>query len=327
MIYVESRSANPYFNLAMEQYLFETIGQNNEIFFLWQNDKAVIIGKNQNTEAEINKEFIAKNGIKVVRRLSGGGAVYHDLGNLNFTFITSDDGSECLDMRKFCRPIINALRSIGANAEFDGRNDITLNGMKISGSAQYRKNGFCLHHGTIIFDSDLSFLEQALNPSFDKMESKGVSSVRRRVTTVREHISGEYDLERFKNVLKQTIIGDGFAEYRLTASDINSIKQLSGHYKTWEWTFGASPRFNMHKERRVEGCGKIEVYMEVNAGVIEHIKFFGDFFGSGDCAVIERRLTGCRLNEDAVRDAIVTSEIWLYFYNLTIDGMVDILCK
>ena len=327
MLYAESPSTDPYFNLAMEQHLFDTAGKHEDIFFLWQNDNAIIIGKNQNAEAEINKEFVAKNGIKVVRRLSGGGAVYHDLGNINFTFITGTKGTAEPDMQRFCEPVVALLRSMSANAYISGRNDILIGGKKISGNAQYVKNNRCLHHGTILFDSDLDIIEQALTPTDAKLKSKGVASIRSRIATVREHI-GKCNIEEFKEKLKYAVLGARFTKYHLTAGDKVTIEKLKNEqYATWKWNFGRSPRFSQHKKRRIEGCGNIEIYLEVQNGAIEAIEFFGDYFGSRDTTELTSMLTGCRLEETAVREALVGIDISHYFCRLGMSDFVEILCR
>jgi len=326
MLYTESPSTDPCYNLAMEQYLFDTVGQDNDIFFLWQNDNAIIIGKNQNAEAEINKDFVAKNGIKVVRRLSGGGAVYHDLGNINFTFITCAETTEP-NMRRFCEPVAALLRTMGADAYVSGRNDILISGRKVSGNAQYVKNNRCMHHGTILFDSDLDIVVQALTPSSAKLQSKGVASIRSRVATVREHIVN-CSIEEFKEKLKHSVLGDIFTEYRLTAEDGVAIEKLRNErYATWEWNFGKSPRFSLRKERRIEGCGNIEVYFEAQNGIIEAMEFFGDYFGNRDTAELAVMLVGCRLEETAVREAIAGADISCYFCNLDTGDFVEFLCR
>ena len=166
MIYVESESRNPYFNLALEEYMFENTPLTEECFMLWQNSNTIVVGKYQNTIEEINSEAVRKQGISVVRRLSGGGAVYHDDGNLNFTFISDKEKNPKLDFKRFIVPVVSALADLGVEAEFSGRNDITINGLKVSGNAQYIKNGRILHHGCIMLDSNLEKVSEALLPVF-----------------------------------------------------------------------------------------------------------------------------------------------------------------
>ena len=329
MLYIESPHTDPHFNLALEQHLFETIGRERELFFLWQNANAIIVGKNQNTEAEINKAFVAEKEIKVVRRLSGGGAVYHDLGNLNFTFIVDARGKDSLDLRLFCEPVQRLLQSMDVDAQISGRNDITIGGKKFSGNAQYLRNGRCLHHGTILFDSDLETAATALRASGDKLESKGVASVRSRITNVREHFltDAACSLAEFKERLKLAVLGDDFTEYHLTDADLAAIARLQAErYQTWDWNFGSSPRFSLQKSRRIDGCGKIELHLDVKNGLIEAIRFFGDFFGSRETAELAAKLVGCRLEALAIQEALAEIDVSQYFHNLTVDDLIGVLC-
>ena len=194
-IYITDRT-DPYFNLASEQYLLDT--ENDEVFMLWRNEKAVIIGRNQNAYAEINKPFVDEHGIKVVRRLTGGGAVFHDLGNVNFTYIVPRSDCPTLDFERFSRPVINALRGLGVEAELSGRNDITVDGRKISGNAQCVYNNKVMHHGTLLFSADMSQMAGALNVDEEKIKSKGIKSVRARVCNLSEYLP-DMDVTEFKS--------------------------------------------------------------------------------------------------------------------------------
>lgn len=187
MIYVKSNSTKPQFNLALEEYVFEHLDEYGEIFMLWQNEPSIIVGKHQNTIEEINTKYVKENNINVVRRLSGGGAVYHDLGNLNYTIISKDEGSKGFDFKTFSQPVIDVLADLGIRAEFTGRNDIVIGDQKFCGNAQYMKKGKVLHHGAILFDTELDVLGKSLKVSKDKIASKGVKSVRSRVTNIKDH--------------------------------------------------------------------------------------------------------------------------------------------
>jgi len=327
MLYYESKSTDPYLNLATEQYLFDSI-KAQDIFMLWQNDNAVIIGKNQNTEAEINRAFVEERGIRVARRLSGGGAVYHDMGNLNFTFIMSDDGLDELNFQHFCQPVLKTLSEFGVKAETHGRNDITVDGKKFSGNAQYRKNGRIMHHGTTMFNSDLDVLQQALSPPEMKVQSKGVASVRSRVTNIGEHMPSDITLEIFKNALVKHVLPQGFEEYEPSDADIKHIAYMRDTvYDTWQWNFGASPQYNIVKKRRVEGCGILEFYLDIKHGKIVDMQCFGDFFGDNPCELLIRMLIDCELRPDAMATVLADIDISKYFYNLNKPTFIDILCS
>lgn len=326
MLYYQSQSTNPYFNLAAEQYLFDVAHKTaQDIFMLWQNNNAVIIGKNQNAEAEINRSFVEQRGIKVARRLSGGGAVYHDMGNLNFTFIVPDGND--INFQYFCRPIMQTLAQFGVTAETQGRNDITIGGKKFSGNAQYRKDGRVMHHGTIMFSSDLETLQKALSPDDVKLQSKGVKSVRSRVTNINEHLAADITLEMFRDALAKNVLPINHDLYSLSEKDITGIKQMSDEvYSTWQWNFGASPRYSLIKKRHVENCGTLEFYLDVAQGKIEGIECYGDYFGDKPFAELANLLYKCELRPKSISKAISDIDLNEYFYNLPIHTLVEILC-
>lgn len=327
MLYIESPSTDPYYNLALEQYLFDTIGQTEPLFMLWRNDNTIVVGRHQNTAEEINADFVRANGVRVVRRLSGGGAVYHDLGNLNFTFITDGGSGMGLDLHLFCQPVAQALGELGVVAEISGRNDITIDGKKFSGNAQYKKNGRVMHHGTIMFDCNLDILGQALQVSADKIASKGVKSVRSRVTNVRPYLTKDATVEEFKDLLAGFILGTDHPEkYELTAEDLAAVQALRDErYATWEWNFGQSPKYDLRKERRVDGVGKLELFLQVEGGCIAGLEAYGDFFGDGAAGAVTTALLGCRLEEEAVLSALEKVDLQRHFHHLTVEEFCKIL--
>ena len=225
--YLDLMTTDPSYNLAMEQYVFDCLPRDRMYFMLWQNDNAIIVGKYQNTISEINEEAVRERGIRVVRRLSGGGAVYHDMGNLNFTFITDAGGSSTLDMKLFCEPVVRTLAALGVRAEVNGRNDITIDGKKFSGNSQYLRQGRVMHHGTIMFDSDLSVVGEALRVDPTKIQTKGIRSVRSRVTNVAEHLPERVTLPEFRRILLENILRENPGEeYPLTPDDL-AVLELS----------------------------------------------------------------------------------------------------
>lgn len=327
MLYIESPYTDPASNLALEQYIFDYLPKDAEYFMLWQNDNAIIVGKHQNTNLEVDMEYVEKQGIKIVRRLSGGGAVYHDLGNINYTFIVDAKGSNSLDFTLFCRQIVQALASLGIEAEISGRNDITIGGKKFSGNAQYIKKGRIMHHGTIMFDSNLEVLSAALRVKGDKILAKGVQSVRSRVTNIREHLPAEVTLAQFWDSLVHSLVEEQkMGRYQLSPADIAQVDGLRrSRYCTWEWNFGSSPRYSIQKERRVEGCGTIQIGMEVENGVIVAYASHGDYFGSGDVEDLAGLLRGVRLEKRALYQALEAIPIDHYYRNLTLQELVDII--
>ena len=324
MVYLQSPSTDAEFNLALEQYVFDEMDPSREYFMLWQNASAIIVGKNQNT--------VEENGIQVVRRLSGGGAVYHDMGNLNFTFIRHGGDTANMDLHAFCRPIAAALQQLGVDAQVNGRNDITIDGRKFSGNSQYVKRGRIMHHGTLMFDSDLSVVGQCLQVSKDKIESKGVKSVRSRVTNIREHLpeGSNISLEEFWQTLIRFMEADAgsMERYEFTPEDLARVEEIrQARYGQWQWNYGYSPRYSLRKERRIEGVGKILISMEVKDGRLEQVEFYGDYFGSEDGSDVAAVLQGCNMERQALMDRLAQVDVERYFHRLTREQLVDILLQ
>ncbi|MEG0765685.1 MAG: lipoate--protein ligase [Pseudoflavonifractor sp.] len=318
MLYLNSPSTDPCFNLALEQHLFDTLGQQEEILMLWQNDNTVVVGRHQNTAAEVNADYVRSHGVNVVRRLSGGGAVYHDLGNLNFTFIVGAGDGAGLDLHLFCLPLQKTLAGLGVRAEITGRNDVTVEEKKFSGNAQYRKGDRVMHHGTIMFDCDLDAVSAALQVSADKIASKGVASVRSHVTNLRPYLGDAVTLEDFKAAFVREIFGGAAPEtYAITPADLEAVKALrEQRYAAWDWNYGASPKYSVHRQRRVEGVGQIDLYLDVEDGAIADLEVYGDFFGEGSSAELVAALRGCKLQEEDLEHALRSVDMDRCFHNL-----------
>ena len=326
MRYIINKSQNPYFNLALDEYAMKHIDVDDDFFFLWRNDPAVIIGKNQNAVEEINQKYIDENGVKVARRVSGGGAVYHDLGNLNFTFVINVDDPGKVNYKKYVQPIIDALDSMGIKAEASGRNDILIDGLKISGNAQRVTNGKLMHHGTLLFDVNLEHMVQALNVAPDKFVSKGVKSVRSRVTNIKEHLPEDTDIFDFWDKLQYYLSNNGQdSEIILTDDDIAKIEfEAMNTFSTYDWVYGASPEFDMTNEKRFTG-GKVEVKVKVDQGHIEDIRFYGDYLGVMDVKDIEDRLINTRFTITDVSAILDLFDVSLYFGNITKEEILTLI--
>jgi lipoate-protein ligase A len=318
-LYIKSDSTDPYKNLALEQTIFDRLDRNHNYFMLWQNHNSVIIGCHQNTVEEINTAFIRERNITIARRLSGGGAVYHDLGNLNFTFITDAENMESLDFSAFCIPIQKALLSFGVKVEITGRNDMTVDGKKFSGNSQYIKQNRVMHHGTILYDSDLNMISQALNVSKDKIESKGIKSIKSHITNIRPYMKKDVSIDIFWESLQKYM----FAEYnmkelilpKVVEKEVERLRKTV--YSQWSWNYGASPSYNLKKERRIEGCGKIEILLDIaKEGLIQNMTIYGDFFGTRDIRELTARLIGCPMEIGKIRHALEGINLSLYFNNL-----------
>lgn len=323
--YLDLTTTDPAFNLAVEEYVFDHLPKDRMYLMLWQNDNAIIIGKHQNTLSQINETFVREHGIKVVRRLSGGGAVYHDMGNLNFTIITDAEDTEALNFRLLCQPVIRALAQVGVKAEINGRNDMTIDGKKFSGNAQYVRGGRIMHHGTILFDSDGSVLSRALQVDEEKIRAKGVKSVRSRVTNVRPCLPKDMTLPEFRKILLKSILEETPGQaYTLTDADLAVIERLKQRYESWDWNYGHSPACTLLKKQRIEGCGTVEAYLTLRNGVIEDIQFQGDFFSAVDPAELAQLLKGCRPEDIGPR--LVNIDTSRYLMGLDRDSLTRLLC-
>ncbi len=289
-----------YFNLASEEYLLkETDGY---YVYLWINAPAVIVGVNQNTLQEVNLSYTESNGIKVVRRLTGGGAVYHDYGNLCYTVIAPYDESEN-NYKKFTAPVIEYLNELGVKAEFSGRNDITIGDKKISGNAQTVYKDRIMHHGTILFSSNMGELSSSLNPSKIKVESKGIKSVRARVTNVKEHLQSKMTIEEFKKGLEEKFLKTA-EKYEFSASDIKNIKRLVREkYSTYDWNVGRSPKGKNLFEHKFP-FGIFSLSFDTNNGKIENAKIFGDFFSVKDVNFLSQKLNGVLFTKNEIEKAL-----------------------
>lgn len=325
MYFIEGVSTDPRFNLAFEETVFNAARDGESYFLLWQNDRAVIVGRNQNTVEEINRDFVREHDIRVVRRISGGGAVYHDLGNINYTFI-SDKKPEEFDFRFFTRPIIRALEKFSVKAEFNGRNDLSISGRKFSGSAQHIAGNRVLHHGTLLYDSDLDKMNMVLNVKEDKIRSKGIQSVRSRVTNISEHMQTKLPVPEFKELLKKFIFEqDDIREIQLSELQLQNIEKLRElKYDTWEWNYGRSPAYNLLKERRF-ASGILSVYLMIDAGIIREIRLYGDFFGRGDIGFLEKRLIGRKNEMDSIAQALETIDVGRYISGLTGEDLARLI--
>ena len=322
MLYINNNSTNPYFNLAAEEYLLKE--KNDECFMLWRNEPCIVIGKNQNTISEINIDYVKENDITVVRRLSGGGAVFHDLGNLNFTFIVNDKENSFTNFKKFTQPIIEVLKSLNVYAEFSGRNDLTIEGKKFSGNAQYNYKNRVLHHGTLLFSSDMTNLSTALKVKPIKFEGKGVKSVGSRVTNISQHLTEPLGIIEFKDLIMNYIMysNKGQSFYEFSENDLEIINKMKNDkYSTWDWNFGSSPKYSFTNHKKYLG-GNVEFNLNVEKGIIKEIKLFGDFFGKCDVLEIEKSLTGIKHSEEAIRQVLGRFDINNYFSNISIDDLI-----
>ncbi|MFB7813795.1 lipoate--protein ligase [Paenibacillus chitinolyticus] len=317
MLFIDNQSiTKPQINLAIEEYALKNLPADETYLLFYINEPSIIIGKNQNTVEEINTEYVEQNGIHVVRRLSGGGAVYHDHGNLNFSFITKDDGESFHNFRKFTEPVVQALRKLGVDANLSGRNDIQVGERKISGNAMFATKGRLFSHGTLLFQSDIEHVVSALRVKADKIQSKGIKSIRSRVANIAEFLNKPMTIEEFRQELLETIFGMSASEvpqYVLTEKDWKAIHELSAErYGNWDWNYGKSPKSELVNSERFP-VGTIDVRMNLEEGRIGKMKIYGDFFGVKDVEEIERLLTGVKYDTQSLEQALEGTDITAYF--------------
>lgn len=323
MLCIKHPNTDPWFNLAAEEYVLKNFA--DDVFMLWRNHNAVIVGKHQNTLAEINHEYVKEKEIKVVRRMSGGGAVFHDLGNLNFTFIMNGQEGHLVDFKKFTLPILDVLKKLDIEARFEGRNDLTINGQKFSGNAEHVYKNRVLHHGTLLFSSVMSDLANALKVNPLKYQDKAVKSVRSRVTNISEHLKQPLDVMQFRDLIMDHIteVYNDCQIYDYTPDDLRQINELvTEKYSTWEWNFGYSPEYGLQKMIKTAG-GFVEFHLNVQHGVIKNIKIYGDFFSRGEISDIEALLQNTRHKEEEILQKLQEVPFRDYFHNVTVEEFVE----
>jgi len=306
----------------MEEYVLNTFIDEDYIL-LWQNDKTVVIGRHQNAAEEVNLKRAEELGVKIVRRNTGGGTVYHDLGNLNFSFITDWTPERNMDYDAFLKPVINALSKFGVDAEKRGRNDLVVDGRKISGNAQCIRNGRILHHGTLLVDSELSVMPEVLNVQIEKIASKGIKSVKSRVTNISRYAKTFINVELLRRVLLESCF-ENMLENELVLDNGHkaAIESLAKEkYETWEWNFGTVADYSYKNSKRFPN-GKIEVHLDVENGVIERCKIYGDFLALVGVEELEDAITGCRVDTSELRSALNRFDFTRYF-GITLDELLE----
>lgn len=317
MLYVESHSFDPEYNLSFEEYLFKYLPlEEEEYVTLWQNGPAVIIGKNQNAWAEINRDYIEANEVKVVRRITGGGAVYHDLGNLNFSFVTKDQAKGKIDFSIYYKPIVAALRAMGVEAELSGRNDITVDGKKVIGASQSIWKGRVLSNGCILFDVKMESLASALNVRPEKLVTKGIASVKARVTNIKPYLGMEKDVDDFKALLLKEIFrqfGEEPREYKLTEKDRQEILKIKeSRFGRKEWNWGQSPKGSFSNGAKFP-FGWVEISTNIVGGKLKDVVILGDFFGTENVAEISKALEGADYDKKSIEAVLGDFELVKYF--------------
>lgn len=320
---------DPTINLALEEYCVRNLNMGDDYLLFYVNEPSIIIGKHQNTVEEINSGYVNENDIHVVRRVSGGGAVYHDKGNLNFSFMTKYSQESIHNFKYFTGPVIKVLAELGVNAELNGRNDITVSDRKISGNAQFTDTKSMFSHGTLLFDSNLDDVVKALNVRTDKIESKGIKSVRSRVANISEFLSHKISIEEFRQKIVNSIFA-GETEidsYELSDEQWSDVMNLSeSKYRNWDWNYGRSPEFNIQKVNRFD-FGQIDARINVKDGVINSIKIYGDFLGHGELCDLEKQLINKKYEKETLQNSLAEINLSNYLGNISGDEFSTFLCE
>ncbi|KRM99272.1 lipoate--protein ligase [Loigolactobacillus rennini] len=337
MYYIAMKSRDIRQNLATEQYLMNEKEFDAPLLLFYIEGPSIIVGRNQNTLEEVNQKYVREHNITVTRRLSGGGAVYHDLGNLCFSFVVDAKDEKFGNFKAFTQPIVDALHELGAtSAEVSGRNDMLIDGKKFSGSAMYTKRGKTFSHGTLMLDVDLNVVTHALNVPEDKIKSKGIKSVRSRVTNLRPYLSPEYadiTTEQFRDLLIQRLLGvDSLAAakphaYQLTPEDEKEITKIrKQYYDNWDWVYGHSPEFTVKKRQHFD-MGTIDARFLIHDGKIANVVFYGDFFGAGDASELAEKLKGVVYDRQHVEQVLQQVDTQKYFNGIPETDLLNLLVE
>ena len=311
MIYVETGSDDVYFNFGLEYYLTAEKPLEDTVFLFWRTTPTLMVGRYQNVLEEIDKAYADARGIRIVRRMSGGGTNYTDPGGWQFTFIEPDGGEE-IQFQKYIAPILDALGEVGVKAAFNGRNDLTIDGKKISGNAQYRLGGRTVHHGSLLFDTDLEEMVRATTVDRYKIESKSIKSVRERVTNIAEHLPAPMGADAFKEKVVRHVLGASGTVYELTEEDRARAAEIGrARFASWESAYAQGPGFNIRREGRFPG-GTMRFHLEVKKGIIRRAAVSGDFFATLDGEAIAQALTGRRYEREVVREALERAGVQVY---------------
>lgn len=325
MRYLKNPSTNPYYNMAFDEYCLESLPIDEPVFFLWQNRPAVIVGYNQEVNTEVNLDYLKEKGIDLVRRVTGGGAVYHDLENLNYTIVGRSEDLE-RDYPEYAALMMKALQALGVPATLSGRNDILVEGKKVSGFAKRVCKNRLMVHGTLMYNVDVDVLTHVLNPSTTKLQSKGIASVRSRVTNLCNYLPELSDIQAFKNRLEE-ILSNNYsdAEYKLSEADLANIQRLSDEkFATWEWNYGRSPKATLIHSARL-ACGTVEIHLTLAENRIASCRFGGDFLGNLPASDVEKALTGIPYEINEIRKCLSKLEISRYFDRVSADNLLEMM--
>lgn len=322
-VYIENDSLDPYFNFGLEYYLTtEKTFDDSTVLLFWRTSPTLMVGKYQNTLQEINQDYVEEKGINVVRRMSGGGTIYTDLGGWQYSFITKGNADQ-IRFGQYVEPVVQALNDMGIPANFNGRNDLVIGGKKISGNAQYMHNGFVVHHGSLLYGTDLGELVRSTNVADYKVISKGIQSVRDRVTNISDHMKTPISATAFKNLMAESLLGPSGTRHKLTAADTERIKEIASEkFENWNSIYGKNPKFSIIKEGHFAG-GTMEFRLDVKKGMITDAGVYGDFFGTVEPQKLSEALIGCPYEKGQLRDRLEDLHFDQFLYKIKIDEIMD----
>ena len=325
MRYLINPSVDPHYNMAFDQFCIERLPVDEPVFYLWRNRPSVIVGLSQNVYSEVNLAYLEDKGIVLARRMTGGGAVYHDLQNLNYSMV-GRSGDFDRDCPGYMHLMTDALRQLGVPAELTGRNDILVDGMKVSGYAKRVWHDRLMVHGTLMFDVDLETLNRVLSIPGSKMQASGVASVRRKVTNLKEYLPQFKTVEELQTALQALLSNQGKDEvYRLSEDELRQIEDLKNErFATWQWNYGRSPVASCVRSRKF-ACGTVEIVLSINHGIIEQLAFGGDFIGNLPAEDLARALQGCRYDRESVGEVLTQQDVSRYFDRLRPEALLDLL--
>ena len=325
MRYIKNTSTNPYYNMAFDEYCLESLSINEPVFYLWQNRPAVIVGFNQEVNTEVNLDYLKENGIDLVRRVTGGGAVYHDLGNLNYTIVGRSEDLE-RDYPEYASIMAKALQSLGVPATLSGRNDILVEGRKVSGFAKRVCKNRLMVHGTLMYNVDVDVLTKVLNPSNTKLQSKGIASVRSRVANLCEYLPNIPDIQTFSKQLEE-ILSHHYqdTEYQLSEEDLANIQLLTDQkFATWEWNYGRSPKATLTHSARL-ACGTVEIHLTLAENRISSCRFGGDLLGNLPATDLESALIEVIYNTENIQKRLSSFTISDYFDGVAMEELIKLI--
>lgn len=332
MLYIPHQSTDVYFNFGLEYYLLSEMRFTEPVFLLWRTTPTLMIGKYQNALSEVNVDYVNKHQLELVRRKSGGGTIYTDLGGFQYSFIQPQNKNR-IEFSEFVKPIIAGLDSLGVEAIFSGRNDLLVEGKKISGTAQYKELGYVVHHGSLLYDTDLEALTQSTQVELEKIESKGIKSVRDRVTNISQHMNSRMLPSEFQDYLVRFVLNYSEGEpvldskinpqniYNLTATDVEKIETIADRdFRSTKAFWYRDPSFNLNLKQRFDG-GMIQLDLAVKQGLIEKVRVFGDFFGTLETAEVEKVLQGSSLKSKEILLRLKSLSLRSKLYRITAEDI------